>query len=98
MYKNSAFIDDLAADVEVLAAEKDFLDSLRLQLEPEDFMRYLRMHTYPTDLKGDIAYKESRIELERERINKMLQEDVGNVAQMIEDCRVVLSEFQEKGL
>ena len=90
LYKDGSVIDGLAEDVEAISSEKDFLDSLRLRLQPDAFMRYLRMHTYPTDLKRDIAYKESRIEDERARINKMLQDDVGNVAQMIEDCHTAL--------
>lgn len=98
LHKDTSVIDGLADQVEGLTSEKDFLDSLRLHLQPDEFMRYLRMHTYPTDLKRDIAYKESCVEDERARINKMLQDDVGNVAQMIEDCRTALKRFEQRGL
>lgn len=98
LFQDGGVIDDLALQVESLTAEKDFLDSLRLRLQPDEFLRYLRMHTYPVDLKRDIAQKEGRVEEERARINKMLQDDVGNVAQMIEDCRAALQEFEQKGL
>ena len=98
LFKDTSVIDNLAEEVKLLTSEKNFLDSLHLRLLDEEFVKYLRMHTYPTDLKKDITHKEQCIEDERARINKMLQDDVGDVSRMINDCRAQLSIFEQRGL
>lgn len=45
-----------------------------------------------------LLYKEKQIQFEKQRINRMLQDDVGNVQYIIESCRNILQEFKVKGL
>lgn len=98
IFKNDVFIDEMATQMELLCADKEFLDNLNLKLDQPDFDKYLRMHVYPNDLRRIIQNKNNNIDHERERINTMLQEDIGNVTQMIADCKNVVENLKKMGL
>lgn len=72
-------IDDLEAEFDVLRRDKDFVDSCRLKLPADDFMKYLSLYLFPQDLRALLRERVEGVADEKERLGALLQADVDAV-------------------
>lgn len=72
MARHDLVSDQMKSQVVELVDRKDFIDELKILLPADNFMRFLRLYTYPGDLQELVEAKEKLIHQERTRINALL--------------------------
>lgn len=50
LVKDSTIVHDLADKFTEIRSNKNFLDSLNIKLQPNDFEKYLRIFIFPSDI------------------------------------------------
>ena len=50
LVKDSTIVHDLADKFTEIMSNKNFLDSLNIKLQPNDFEKYLRIFIFPSDI------------------------------------------------
>lgn len=63
--QDEGVIERMAARIGEIREKKQFIDSLEIQLESDDFMKYLALYTYANDLRELIDKKDRELESER---------------------------------
>lgn len=96
--QDEGVIERMAARIGEIREKKQFIDSLEIQLESDDFMKYLALYTYANDLRELIDKKDRELESERQRILKLLQKDIEALEAQSNDLFARLESFKDLGL
>lgn len=76
-------LEELTNKLELAKQRKEFIDSLYITLNNEDFLKYLNLLTYPRNLLKFLEKRRNELENERNRLSKMMDQDRKKIKSMI---------------
>jgi hypothetical protein len=66
---------------------KDFLDRLFIPLEKDDFLKYLKLLTYPKTLLNFLSERQNVLESERSRLSHLMDIERTNILEQIKEFK-----------
>ena len=92
--KNDHILDDLETQLMQIQAEKEFVDSCKLKLPSDIFMRYLSLYLYPSKIRDMLDQKLHNVADEKKRLGAMLTSDIDHVNHKVGECQCEINKIK----